>query len=431
MAAETSATSKRYVYVNSGDFGRITMPTYDSHPSQAANTTFDVRLTDPIHDAHSVSMSMFVGANEYFNIDSTNNVIAIMRYQWDGDSGVPGRQVPEILESNIYYISVVPGFYTIERLVDTLNESIRTGMEPPAYPFTNASPDNTDPQRPFFRYTTKGYNQYYSTNEGSQTGVYTSPGMLTGPKYVNFDMTGSVHANDPPDVFNAYAGIWPIGYRNFHDSIWSRLGFTENQLIHQDARGEYLEVLKDSRMLYESNLLMRTLYTSAEHVNPIPVGKWAQTLPNESHSAFLIHSDLVSGSVYRSVRETHSHMAVSTHNNTQVTTSRDDLLGIIPTNANIGSSITWYRPTDGFMSIPIRGNRPISHFSLSITNIHGVPFKRQNFANFFLVLEFTIVEHVNSIVERTRAAAQQKAFVSRHVPTVLGKRRGAPPVSSE
>lgn len=426
MAAETSATSKRYVYVNSMDFARLAS---SSDPFDGPDTTFEVRLTDPIHDAHSVSMSMFVGANEYFNIDTTNNSLTFMRYRYETNSG-PEWQFPPISESNLYTITLIPGFYTIERLVDTINELIRTGMEPPAYPFTNASPDNTDPQRPFFRYTTRGYQSYYPTNEGAQTGIYTSPGMLTGPKYVNFDMTGEVHVNDPPDVFNAFAGIWPAGFRDYHNSIWSRLGFTENQLIHQDAGGAYLEVLKSPSNMYNSNLLMRTLHGDS-FGNPFPVGKWAQTLPYESHSAFLIRSNLVSGSVYRSVRETPSHMAVSTHDSAQVTTSRDDLLGIIPTNANIGSSITWYRPTDNFMSIPLRGNRPISHFNLSITNVNGLPFKRQNFANFFLVLEFTIVEHVNSIVERTRAAAQQKAFVSRHVPTVLGKRRGAPPVSSE
>lgn len=371
MATETSSTSKKFLYVDSADY---------SAPSgtnvSTMESVFDIRLTDPIHDVTSVSLVSYTLPNELYNVTQYNQRAYVAA--WTGSMISP---------ADVFEMTIPIGFYTLDKLVEAVNTQLT------ALTFIN---DSTK-LRPTLEYVDH-------TN-------------MTNGKRVKFSVANTGVPNS--ESRNKFALLCDHHTEPFKYSIWSRLGFTPSQIIQKNNEAGYATIQEIDFTTYNPTgiaWVMGDNTVSTPVSTTVSADVYANHGGYESYESIHVHADLSSGSVFRTLRDPSG--GVSTQHQ-QVLTTRTDLLGVVPITSNLGSMQTWYRPSDSHMTLPTNSRRPIDHIRFTLTNSAGQPFKREWMPGFTLLLEFNVVEHVDAIVEKTRAVAQQRQFLSRHVPMSL------------
>lgn len=381
MASEASATSKRYLYIDSGDFS--TSHTDGSSNLSDTGAVYEVQLTDPIHHVHSVSLLSLTLPYELYNVDNFNNTVTMAL--WASAASTNGT---------VYTVDLtIPrGMYTLDNLITALNDAIVEGME--WFATHLAEPAGGNYTRATFQ--TSASVTMTDTNVTEMTVTQVAGGLLA----VTVGAT-SYSVDRVAFVTSGYTDR-----HSFKNSIWHRLGFVEHQIPHIPPN--------------VTVLTMNTLYVGT-HINPLLMESLAspsQTPPRavhlgtESFDNLFVSCDLVSGQTYRTLHNTNSNFG----GNMVAQTTRTDIIGIIPVSAALGGLLTWTRPTDNYMRIGISGRKPVDSLRISLTTDRGTPFSRAEFPGFSAVLEFTVIEHVDKINAQVHQANQRASFLSRHMP---------------
>lgn len=357
MATETfSQTSKRYLYVDSGDFND-SFDTDDQLPA-----SYSIRLLDPIHNAHGVSLLSMIMPNELRNISWENNSFTLVR--WKSQTGPI-----DYLTRSIY-----PGQYTVDKLLLAVNAEIYNAWGTFRYPDLSIAEHPT----------------------------------ITGANLVTFGMTIDTRSPNLDNAYDRYAIILPQSSYAFKNSIWYRLGFKHSQIL-SETNGQYSISQLDEYYTKRPDLVILDTATTPD------IRKYALHQGTEIFDNMFVHLDLIAGHIMRTQPMFQNHaggLAVSD-------TSRTDLLAVVPLNGNVGAAVSWTRPTDNHMQMPINGRKPVDNLTLTFTDDRNQPFSRRQFPGFSLVIEFTVVEHIDKLGEMVAQANQRSAFLSRHMPMQL------------
>ena len=379
MASEAATTSKRYLYIDSGDFSTTHTGSYN--PTSGA--TYEVQLSDPIHHVHSVSLLSFTLPHEIPNVDSYNDTVTMVL--WSSAHNTKMWSID---------LTVAHGIYTLDKLVTALNDAIVTGME-----YVATSPDFSlaaggNYTRPQFQFATS---DTMTDAEVAEMSVVTGAnGLLTYQSTYIVDRV-------------AFVAMGSTDTHGFKHSVWHRLGFTEPQVpsVPSDATPLTMNVLYNGSWI--KPLLLQNLQT------PASIPPRAVHFGTESFDNLFVSCDIVSGQTYRTLHNANSKFG----GNAVAQTTRSDVIGIIPVSAQLGGLLSWTRPTDNYMRIGISGRKPVDSLRISITSDRGTPFTRANFPGFSAILEFTVIEHVDKINAQVHQANQRAAFLSRHMPMQL------------
>lgn len=208
-------------------------------------------------------------------------------------------------------------------------------------------------------------------------------------------------------VFLAHVGLTP-----FRNSVLNRLGFTQSQVPVFKTMAElesfpFATIAQYGDML--SNWMVLPRVTGSDDVNLVT--KQAKFTGTETYDNVMVQLDLVSGGFQKTLQ--------SGFGDYHVQTRREDILGIVPMNASIGSTVTYTRPSNGYLSQSTNPRMPIDFMKITLTDDNGIPFRHDEHPDFSVVIEFTVVEHVAGINADVKAMNQHKAFLSRHMPMEL------------
>lgn len=392
MASEAAATSKRYLYIDSGDFST-------SHTNGVSNqfdtgSVYDVHLSDPIHHVHSVSLLSFTMPHELYNVDKFNNLLTMVLWSSNVSSKVWSIDV-----------RVAEGMYTLDKLITALNDAIVVSME-----YVATSPDfglgaNGDYTRPTFQFVASSTATDAEVAQMAvTTGTYNGTGLLT------------YSGNTVNRV--AFVATDHTDRHGFKHTIWHRLGFVETQIpavSSEDLTPVVMNTLYVNSGSWLLPMLVENLQIPGPTQTPAVPAPYAAHLGTESFDNVMISCDLVSGQTYRTIHNAGSSFG----GNAVAQTTRTDVIGIIPMSATLGGFLSWTRPTDNFMRIGLSGRKPVDSLRISITSDRGTPFPRATFPGFSAILEFTVIEQVDKINAQVHQANQRAAFLSRHMPMQL------------
>lgn len=383
MASEAASTSKRYLYIDSGDFSTTHTGSYN--PTNGA--TYEVQLSDPIHHVHSVSLLSFTLPHEIPNVDGFNDTVTMVLWSSSYNSKLWSID-----------LTLPHGLYTLDNLVTALNAAIVTGMENVATsPDFNLAPGGSY-TRPLFQFAASDTVTDAEVTE--MTVVTGANGLLT---YDNGD--GTPYTVDRV----AFVAMGSTDTQGFKHSVWHRLGFTEPQVpsIPYDATPITLN------LMYNNSWTKPLLFENLQTPGSIPPR--AVHFGTESFDNLFVSCDLVSGQTYRTLHNANSKFG----GNAVAQTTRSDIIGIIPVSVALGGLLSWTRPTDNYMRIGISGRKPVDSLRISVTSDRGTPLSRSIFPGFSAILEFTVIEHVDKINAQVHQANQRAAFLSRHMPMQL------------
>jgi hypothetical protein len=381
----TSGIQKKYLTVDSAHFRGKTFESAD-------DPYLNIQLPEPIHHVHEVALQMAVVPNEFFNIRTDNNKLAI---GWRRS-----EYTPSIAEYTQYLVEIqIPiGLYTLDLLVAAINTAVTAA----SFKF----PGGTNP--PVFGRVSSSKATDTKVTSFSQTTTLT---ITTDNAHMAL-------------VHPAYAT--PGGAGSFRNSIAHRLGFTRQDVIVVDQKptvtGSSQADWYWTNAPSEFNLQTLAGLSDVERVpiiysstNSLPNMETAKSVLSgtETYDALHVHCDLLSNSTMAT-----GNIVTGTYP-TPITVHRTDILATVPVNANIGSVVRYTRPSEHYFGHAINSHRPITHFKLWLTDDSGIPIRPSEMSDWLAVLEFTIVEHVPDIVRQVQQLNQNKAFQSRHMPMHL------------
>lgn len=109
------------------------------------------------------------------------------------------------------------------------------------------------------------------------------------------------------------------------------------------------------------------------------------------------------------------HMTYRDNGTDQVFTKQDNILQKIQNNVNIYSYLHFNSMTEAFVH-ELSGAKPITHFTLSLTDDHGNLLEENSFRNFTAVLLFETHDNLNTMRmnEQVIEANQKSIFLSNH-----------------
>lgn len=352
---------------------------------------YTVQLNEPIVNAHEVSLLSMSVPNDFFNVREGANTIIFTEINNESGSGANFNSIP---------IVIPVGSYTLNKLVEEVNNQIRSGTDYVGSPFT-------------------GRILLDMTKTVSADGVVV-PGTIVHPrvdtvkmvrmsllKFSGFEAYGNryYYLSHPTDSSGQQNG----DYRN---SILHRLGFTQAQVPVLEFYYPNIEshtivnqividrVDEDHFMAFSMNVTGGADSDSS---------KYANYAGHESYDNLRINCNLVGKGMQTTVRGF----------NGNAETRRNDILAIVPMIAGPGSLNTYNRPNKGHMIQHMQSRAPITSITISLTDDNGHLFKPYEHSDFVVILEFTIVEQVPKIVSEVHAKNQHQTFLSRHVPISL------------
>lgn len=368
-AAATTHTKKRIVHVDSMHFRNDVQ----THTDTDDASTMVLHLNETILNAHEVSLLSAQIPNEMYNVRFGKNTFYLWQYQVTG--------VPAVASWNATEITITPGLYTMSLLKDAVNAALPV-VAAQEVTLTMAYDTSTSPIA-----TSSRASAVFIPATHASTG-------LTNDGYAVLVHDGSKN----PD------------YRN---SILHRIGVPHSHVIVSNTPTNPDTTLLTVTIpaIASGSTVQTSIYKMASAATGSGTGKRIKFSGYETYDSLHLHLDIISGNVQRTRKRTPIEH--------QADTTRDNLLAVIPTNANIGSMITYTRPYGAHYTHSISGRQPISRVTLTLTDDNGLKFTASEIPDFKLSLEFTVVEQVPGIVQEVAAMNQQKAFQSRHMPIHL------------
>ena len=347
-----------YVYVDSKD------RKYHENKSQIT-----VTLSQPILHAKSVRLSSFSAANEFHNVVDGNTSFSARVYNVNTNNKSPIKN---------YVLGA--GLYSLTEMITALNALFQADK---------------------------------IVEGGSNT-------TLTLTLLAN----GKVSLNIVGDGVNTHKRAILYYPRNgqFQNSIAHRLGFGRGQVF-------------DDPDLDGANLLtgdgasppnVTVNYTNSKGVTTAtPESSWTGALIWTSSTTNVALNTRTGNFIGYESRCPHLflkcdlvkdfHTSYRDNGTDQVMTKQDNILQKIPNDVNIYSYLHFRSMTDAFVH-EISGAKPISHFTLTLTDDHGNLLEDNSFRNFSAVLLFETHDNLASMRmnEQVIEANQRSIFLANH-----------------
>lgn len=355
-----------------------------------ASGKYTVHLNEPIVNAHEVSLLSMSVPNDFFNVrEGANTIIFTEINNSSGGSGANFNSIPVVIPV---------GSYTLNKLVEEVNEQIRLATDYVGSSFTGRILLEMTKIVPADGIVVSGT----IVHPRVDTVKMVRMSLLKFSGFASF--TNRYYYLSHPTNSN---GQENGDYRN---SILHRLGFTQAQvpvLDYPNIESHTIvnQIVMD--MVHDDHFMAFSMNVTGDDDYDSP--KFANYAGHESYDNLRINCNLVGKGMQTTVRGF----------NGNAETRRDDILAIVPMIAGPGSLNTYNRPNKGHMIQHMQSRAPITSITISLTDDNGHLFKPYEHSDFVVVLEFTIVEQVPRIISEVHAKNQHQTFLSRHKPISL------------